>query len=216
MVASMTAFARKQAEYDWGTLVWEIRSVNHRYLEPGIRIPDSLKPIEPAVRESLRKAISRGKVDCQVRFQVRHQDSGHEELNMALVERLASLSRQITDLGTGAAPLSAADILRWPGALQEEEIDLDTMQKDALDLLAETAAELAYAMMLKPGDIQLINSHITYHARAAFEDDAASGHARLLHRLWLTMPNSRALPADHAVLWKNIAAGARRGGIAVT
>jgi hypothetical protein len=89
-------------------------------------------------------------------------------------------------------------------------------QWEALDLLAETAAELAYAMMLKPGDIQLINSHITYHARAAFENDAASGHARLLHRLWLTMPNSRALPADHAVLWKNIAAGARRGGIAVT
>lgn len=145
MVASMTAFARKQAEYDWGTLVWEIRSVNHRYLEPGIRIPDTLKPIEPAVRDALRKAISRGKVDCQLRFQVRHKDSGNEELNVALVQRLASLSRQITDLGTGAAPLSAADILRWPGALQEEEIDLDTMQKDALVLLGETLGDFSAA-----------------------------------------------------------------------
>ena len=145
MVASMTAFARKQAEYDWGTLVWEIRSVNHRYLEAGIRIPDTLRSIEPAVRESLRKAISRGKVDCQLRFQVRHKDSAQEELNMALVDRLASLSRQITDLGTGAAPLSAADILGWPGALQEEEIDLDAMQKDALVLLGETLAEFSSA-----------------------------------------------------------------------
>lgn len=145
MVASMTAFARKQAEYEWGTLVWEIRSVNHRYLEPGIRIPDTLKPIEPAVREALRKAISRGKVDCQLRFQTRHQDSGNEELNVALVERLVALSQQITALSSGAAPLSAADILRWPGALQEEEIDLDTMQKDALVLLGETLGEFSGA-----------------------------------------------------------------------
>ena len=89
------------------------------------------------------------------------------------------------------------------------------MFSNPLVILAEVAGELAYAMMLKPGDIQLINSHITYHARAAFQDDAASGQARLLHRLWLTMPNSRALPDDHAVLWKSIAAGAPRGGIAV-
>ncbi|MEQ9125611.1 MAG: TauD/TfdA family dioxygenase [Alphaproteobacteria bacterium] len=85
----------------------------------------------------------------------------------------------------------------------------------ALDLLADVADELAFGMTLRPGDIQLINSHVTYHARAAFEDDAASGRARLLHRLWLAMPNSRALPADHAVLWRNVEAGARRGGIAV-
>lgn len=145
MVASMTAFARKQAEYDWGTLVWEIRSVNHRYLEPGIRIPDMLKPIEPAVREALRKSISRGKVDCQVRFQVRHQANGNEELNVALVEKLAALSQQVTGMSAASAPLSAADILRWPGTLQEEEIDADAMQKDALVLLGEALGDFADA-----------------------------------------------------------------------
>ena len=88
-------------------------------------------------------------------------------------------------------------------------------QWEALDMLAEVAAELSFGMMLAPGDIQLINSHITYHARAAFQDDVASGQARLLHRLWLTMPNNRPLPADHAVLWKSVAAGAPRGGISV-
>lgn len=86
-------------------------------------------------------------------------------------------------------------------------------QWEALDMLAEVADELSYAMMLKPGDIQLINSHITYHARTAFQDDPATGQSRLLHRLWLTMPNNRALPTDHAVLWKSTAAGAPRGGI---
>lgn len=145
MVASMTAFARRQAEYDWGTLVWEIRSVNHRYLEPGIRIPDMLRPIEPAVREALRKCISRGKVDCQVRFQMRHQATGNEELNVALVEKLTALSQQITDISAASAPLSAADILRWPGALREEEIDTDTMQDDALALLGEALDDFSDA-----------------------------------------------------------------------
>jgi len=145
MVASMTAFSRQQAEYDWGTLVWEIRSVNHRYLEPGIRIPDMLKPIEPAVREALRKSISRGKVDCQLRFQTRHADNDQSELNLALVERLTSLSQQITALSAASAPLSAADILRWPGALVEHEIDVEAMQKDALVLLGETLSDFGAA-----------------------------------------------------------------------
>jgi uncharacterized protein (TIGR00255 family) len=145
MVASMTAFSRKQAEYDWGTLVWEIRSVNHRYLEPGIRIPDMLKPIEPSVREALRKSISRGKVDCQLRFQTRHADNDSAELNVALVERLTSLSQQITALSAASAPLSAADILRWPGALLEHEVDVETMQKDALVLLGEALSDFSDA-----------------------------------------------------------------------
>jgi len=88
-------------------------------------------------------------------------------------------------------------------------------QWEALDLLAAEAARLALRMHLEPGDIQLLNSHMTYHARTAFQDDAAAGQSRLLHRLWLSMPNSRALPEDHAVLWRDVAAGAMRGGIAV-
>jgi len=87
-------------------------------------------------------------------------------------------------------------------------------QWEALDLLAALADELSYAMRLEPGDIQLLNSHVTYHARTSFTDDAASGQVRRLLRVWLTMPNSRALPADQAVLWLDVRAGAPRGGIA--
>jgi hypothetical protein len=68
-------------------------------------------------------------------------------------------------------------------------------------------------MVLDPGDLQLINSHVTYHGRTAFEDDAASGNDRLLLRLWLCMPNNRALPAGHEILWQDIEAGHIRGGI---
>lgn len=90
---------------------------------------------------------------------------------------------------------------------------LSAAQDEALDLLAELAEELCYDMTLMPGDIQLLNSHVTYHARTAYEDDAPSGQDRLLYRLWLSMPNSRALPPGFEVLWGRIEAGALRGGI---
>lgn len=84
----------------------------------------------------------------------------------------------------------------------------------ALDLLAEQAEALSYEMLLAPGDIQLLNNHVVYHARTPFTDDPESGRQRLLHRLWLSMPGNRALPQDHAVLWGQVAAGSLRGGIA--
>ncbi len=90
---------------------------------------------------------------------------------------------------------------------------LTPAQDEALDLLAELAEALCYEMTLIPGDLQLLNSHVTYHARTAYEDDAPSGQDRLLYRLWLSMPNSRALPPGFEVLWGRIEAGALRGGI---
>jgi hypothetical protein len=89
-------------------------------------------------------------------------------------------------------------------------------QWEALDMLSDLADELALEMSFAPGDIQFVNNHVIYHARTAFEDDAAAGRDRLLLRLWMAMPNSRALPPGHEVLWGDIAAGARRGGIGQT
>jgi hypothetical protein len=90
---------------------------------------------------------------------------------------------------------------------------LSPQQKEAIDILMATAEELCFEMVLEPGDIQFINSHITYHGRTEFTDDPAQRQDRLLLRLWLSMPNCRALPLGHEVLWGNINAGERRGGI---
>lgn len=141
MVASMTAFARKQTEYEWGTLIWEIRSVNHRYLEPGLRIPDMVRAIEPQVRDALRKAISRGKVDCQLRIQLTNNEGGNENLNDALVKKLLHLSAHVRSVSHDASHLSVAEILRWPGVLQEQELDTNSLQADALALLKETLTD---------------------------------------------------------------------------
>ena len=90
---------------------------------------------------------------------------------------------------------------------------MDATQWEALDHLHAIAEELCMEMVLAPGDIQFLNSHVTYHARTQFEDDPRPGRGRLLYRLWLSSPNSRALPHGHEVLWREIGAGARRGGI---
>jgi len=91
---------------------------------------------------------------------------------------------------------------------------LTAAQVEALDLLDAVAEEQSFGMTLQPGDIQFLNNHVIYHARTPFEDDAAAGQSRLLYRLWLWMPNSRALPDDHAVLWRRVEPGVLRGGIA--
>src|SRR5688500_5310282 len=79
MVHSMTAFARVERAGSQGTLVWELRSVNHRYLEPHLRLPDALRDLEGAVREGLRQGLSRGKVECTLRL---HEDSNGKPLKV--------------------------------------------------------------------------------------------------------------------------------------
>jgi len=96
---------------------------------------------------------------------------------------------------------------------------LSPAQAEAIDLLHALADELSFEMSFAPGDIQFVNNHVIYHARTEFADgpvDGSGGGGRLLLRLWLAMPNSRALPDDHAVLWRDVAAGALRGGIGQT
>jgi hypothetical protein len=84
-------------------------------------------------------------------------------------------------------------------------------QWEALDLLGEVAEEVCMKMSFEPGDMQLLNNHVILHARTAYEDAA---ERRCLKRIWLSMPNSRALPEDQAALWRNVGPGALRGGIA--
>lgn len=93
---------------------------------------------------------------------------------------------------------------------------LDAATWEAIDMLQSVSDEFSFAFMQQPGDMTFFNNHAVYHARTAFEDDPVRGQkGRLLMRLWLSMPNSRPLPAEHAVLWGDVAAGAKRGGIAL-
>jgi len=91
---------------------------------------------------------------------------------------------------------------------------LTEAEHEALRMLLAVSEEQSFEMRFAPGDIQLLNNHVIYHGRTAFKDDASTGQDRMLMRLWLSVPNSRALPEDHAVLWGDISAGKPHGGIA--
>lgn len=142
MIRSMTAFARQQTQDEWGVLTCEIRTVNHRYLEPSFRLPETLRELENGFRDHLRKALGRGKVDVGMRLQ------SSEEADTALVvnDRLAaSLNEAINHVNRmldNPAHISALDILRWPGILDREEQDLSPVKAAADELFRRTVEEL--------------------------------------------------------------------------
>ncbi len=142
MVLSMTAFARKQGNCGRSVLVWEIRSVNHRYLEPGIRLPDVLRSLEPAIRDSLRKHIARGKVDCQLRLETADSQSSALQINEELVILLNDASGQILSLTGGGPALTVMEILKWPGVLGESEAVPEDLEENALALFNEALTDL--------------------------------------------------------------------------
>ena len=135
MPRSMTGFARREAKLPWGTLVWEIRSVNHRYLEPSFRLPEDFREIEPNLREAMRKALQRGKVEASLSVQWEQEGEAEMGVNLAKVAQLTKATQQINNLlGNTAAPVNALDILRWPGVLQKQELDREALHKAALEL----------------------------------------------------------------------------------
>jgi len=143
MTQSMTAFARQQIEQEWGTLVWEIRSVNHRYLETSIRLPESLRATESLCRDLLRKNLSRGKVDAQLKF-TPNLAASSISVDQNLLAQINVANTEISKLMPELQQPTTLDILRWPGIAQEGkqnakdiETTLVTLFKNCLQGLQE-------------------------------------------------------------------------------
>lgn len=135
MTRSMTAFARERSSTDLGELTWELRSVNHRFLEPHVRLPEDLRALEAPVRERLSARLARGKVDCTLRFVPSQDSAGGLKVNRRLLEQVLNAADEIaTRIGEPATP-HVLDLLRWPGLLEEPEQDPDAVAAAALSLL---------------------------------------------------------------------------------
>ncbi len=132
MLKSMTAFAREQQENDFGEIVWEIKSVNHRYLEPVFRLPDEFRQIEPDLRARLGQRVSRGKLDIGLRYKLSPRLQGDIRLNTDLVRTLRDLERTVLNIVHDGQSLSVSDILRWPGAIDEDARDFTPLRELAL------------------------------------------------------------------------------------
>ena len=143
MIRSMTGFARRERQGPWGTLACEIRSVNHRYLELSLRLPEDLRGLEGDARQAVSAALRRGKVDVGVYLRGQPAQTGTLEINRALVEQVARTAREVAALADSSlATVSPLDLLRWPGVIRETEKDLQPVQTAALELLHETVREL--------------------------------------------------------------------------
>lgn len=140
MLKSMTAFSRKESVNDWGKLVWEMRSVNHRYLDVSIRLADELRLIEPQVREKINARLSRGKVEVSLRFKPSQVVSSQIAVNESLASQVADAAKSLQTTIGDPQPLSALEILRWPGVVGQAEADFGPLQKLAMELF-DTALE---------------------------------------------------------------------------
>lgn len=151
MISSMTAFAREEYRGDSGVLSWEIRSVNHRYLELVLRLPEELRILEPNVRDRLNARLSRGKLDLSLKFKPGNRAAVGLQLNQRLVEQLMTVEEELADLLQVDSHLRPFDLLRWPGVLEEQEQDYTPVMQQAMALL-ETAIDSLIDNRLREGE----------------------------------------------------------------
>jgi uncharacterized protein (TIGR00255 family) len=135
----MTAYARREIKGDWGSAAWELRSVNQRYLETYIRLPEQFRSLEPVIRERLRSRLTRGKVECNLRFDLDPSAQSTLQLNEKLAKQLVAAAQWVK-MQSDEGEINPLEVLRWPGVMLAEEQDLDAISNELLVAL-ETAID---------------------------------------------------------------------------
>jgi uncharacterized protein (TIGR00255 family) len=138
----MTAFARVQESCDAGTLTWELRSVNHRYLELGLKLPDDFKSLEPEIRKLASQFLKRGKIDLGLRYKLNDAGAGEVQLNEEIVRSLRKVEQEVLNIVHEGSKMSVADILSWPGVIADSEKDLSPMVALALSSLEKALGQM--------------------------------------------------------------------------
>lgn len=142
MIRSMTAFARQEAEAHWGALAWELRTVNHRYLEVTVRMPEELRALEVQIRERAAQQLKRGKLDCGLRLRLAANRRDELKLDEGLLEQVLAASQQLGGRLANAAPVSPLELMQWPGVVLEEQLDMEPIRVAALDSFDRALSEL--------------------------------------------------------------------------
>jgi uncharacterized protein (TIGR00255 family) len=145
MIASMTGFARRETTGAWGTLVCELRSVNHRFLEAGFRLPEELRAAESELRARLMRQLRRGKVDCTITWRRAQGEAGALEVDTQALERVLAAVRVVTRSLREPATVSPLEVLRWPGVLREDSATGEQLLAAAGVVFDATLGELVAA-----------------------------------------------------------------------
>lgn len=142
MIRSMTAFARRDSHSNAGQLIWELRSVNHRFAEISLRLPDDLRVLEPQIRDVISAVIKRGKVDASLRLKIELGEREDVMVNEQQARSVLKACTAIEALMDNPARVNPLDVLQWPGVLQPTELDLSQLGTDVMALLDEALVEL--------------------------------------------------------------------------
>lgn len=153
MLRSMTGFARSETTTPEGQLLWEIRSVNHRYLEIQLKLPEAFRALDPEIRQRMSARIGRGRVEATLTVRNAGDQLRFGRLNLPLARQIIGHAATIAGEMAGgaakgmgeAAPVSALDVLRWPGVLEQEELDPGPLFPAVLALLDEALTDLTAA-----------------------------------------------------------------------
>jgi uncharacterized protein (TIGR00255 family) len=146
----MTGFARQSAESGIGTLTWELRAVNHRYLDVQFKLPDELRPQEQAFRKQVADSINRGKVECALHFRRAFDRQNDLQIDTELVELIGSRIKEMSAELPATGAVNPFDVMRWPGVVKQNEIDAEPLFEAAQALLA-TAVDAIQAMRASEG-----------------------------------------------------------------
>ncbi|MCE0723149.1 YicC/YloC family endoribonuclease [Legionella resiliens] len=142
MLQSMTAFSRVQKQIEEGHFCWEIKSVNHRYLDVSFRLPESFRFIEPQLRHLLRDKINRGKLECQLKYQDTSANNQSMLINIGMVNALVNLSGKLAESHHLPNDLGVSRVLSWPGVIQASLPDVEVLGEYALSLFNEAVEQL--------------------------------------------------------------------------
>jgi uncharacterized protein (TIGR00255 family) len=142
MIRSMTGFARRERQFPWGLLAWELKTVNHRFLEMGFRLPEEFRVGEAEFRQGVAASVRRGKVECSLHFRPAVA-AGALEVDSGLLTSLTQRAQQIASAAGDAARIDVLELLRWPGVIRDTARDHAPIVAAAHTLLAEALAELA-------------------------------------------------------------------------
>jgi uncharacterized protein (TIGR00255 family) len=154
LIRSMTGFARREASFPQGALVWELRTLNHRYLDVSLRLPDEFRAMESRVREMVSSCVRRGKLEAVLRYQPSPGASASLELDEDLVKGLIALQQRIAAMMPGAAAVSPMEVLKWPNVLVRADADPAALFDAALGLLEDALADLDAARTREGGEIR--------------------------------------------------------------
>jgi uncharacterized protein (TIGR00255 family) len=191
MIRSMTGFARRERQGPWGTLTCELRSVNHRYLELSLRLPDDLRGLENDARKLLSGTLRRGKVDAGVYLRGAPSAAASLDINRPLVEQVVAGAAEVNSIaGSAAGSLNPLDVLRWPGVIRDVERDVTPIATAAMELLRETATDLNEARAREGARIREMLAQrcealreLVVAVRARLPEVSARIRARVLERV---------------------------------